>query len=353
MTTSPPHSTVSALDDFHQLSPERILAAVEQGGWRCDGSFLALNSYENRVYQVGIEGDEGGGGDAGTDDNSIRPEPLIVKFYRPQRWLDAAIHEEHAFTLALAAEEIPVIAPLVDSQGMSLQQQNGYRFAVFPRRGGRTPELDNPQQLEVIGRFLARIHLLGEQATFTHRPGIDIASHGAEPADWLLANQHIPLALEQAYRTLIDDVLLKMRDHFSAAGDYQRLRIHGDCHPNNILWRSGQPHIVDFDDTRMGPAIQDLWMFLAGDRAEQTARLADLLAGYTQFRDFAPVELHLIEALRTLRIIYYAAWLARRADDPAFVRAFPWFYSATFWDQHILTLKEQSALLDQSPLIWN
>lgn len=342
MTDKDTNTLDSDLEDFHQLSPDRILDAVEQGGWLCDGSFLALNSYENRVYQVGIEDTEG-----------EKQPPLIAKFYRPQRWSDAAIIEEHQFTLALATEEIPVIAPLVDEAGMSLLQQNGYRFAVFPRRGGRTPELDNPQQLEVIGRFLARIHLLGEQADFEHRPGINIESHGVEPADWLLANQHIPPGLESAYRALIDDLLLKMRDHFSAAGDYQRLRIHGDCHPNNILWRDGQPHIVDFDDTRMGPAVQDIWMFLSGDRTYQTARIADVLEGYTQFREFAPAELHLVEALRTLRIIYYAYWLARRANDPAFVLAFPWFYSDNFWDQHILALKEQSAALDQLPLVWD
>ncbi|MGB0845471.1 MAG: serine/threonine protein kinase [Thiolinea sp.] len=323
--------------DFHHLSPEHILAAVEQGGWVCDGGFLALNSYENRVYQVGIEGEQ----------------PLIAKFYRPQRWSDDAILEEHAFTLALAAEEIPVIAPLVDENSHSLHHQNGYRFAMFPRRGGRTPELDDPQQLEIIGRFLARIHALGELDTFNHRPGLDIQSHGSEPAAWLLENKQIPLSLERPYGVLIDDLLAKMQDHFSAAGQYQQLRIHGDCHPNNILWRDGQPHIVDFDDTRMGPAIQDLWMFLSGDRPYQTARLADLLEGYTQFREFPVAELHLIEPLRTLRIIYYAAWLARRADDPAFELAFPWFYTAQFWDQHILALKEQSAELDQLPLVWD
>ena len=328
---------MDVVEDFHQLAPDQILDAVEQCGWVCDGSFLALNSYENRVYQVGIEDDV----------------PLIAKFYRPARWDDEAIREEHEFTYALAAEEIPVVAPLRDTSGQSLHQHKGYRFAMFPRRGGRTPELDNPESLEIIGRFLGRIHRIGEQADFVHRPGLDIQSHGVETSNWLLESGQLPMGLERSYQALIDDLLAKMQDHFSAAGDYQRLRIHGDCHPNNMLWRDGQLHIVDFDDVRMGPSVQDLWMFLSGDRMDQTGGLADLLEGYTQFRDFAVAELHLIESLRTLRIIYYAVWLAKRSEDPAFELAFPWFYTAHFWDQHILALKEQSAELDQRPLIWD
>ncbi len=330
-------ATPDTVTGFHRLSPDQILNAVESQDWITDGCFLALNSYENRVYQVGIE-------DA---------EPLIAKFYRPDRWSDEAIQEEHTFTLELAADEIPVVAPLVDDYGDSLHQHDVFRFALYPRRGGRTPELEDPQQLEIIGRFLARIHALGEQTDFLHRPSVDIESYGVETSQWLLNSRQLPLGLESAYAPLIDDLLAKIKDHFRAAGDFKMLRVHGDAHPSNLLWREGQLHIVDFDDARMGPAVQDIWMFLSGDRQFRTARLADVLEGYTQFRDFDPRELHLIEALRTLRIIHYAVWLARRAEDPAFQLAFPWFYTAHFWDTHILTLKEQSAELDQLPLIWD
>nr|CAA6829096.1 MAG: YihE protein, required for LPS synthesis [uncultured Thiotrichaceae bacterium] len=333
--TSPPDT--DTVNGFHRLSPDQILDAVESLGWVADGCFLALNSYENRVYQVGIEDDE----------------PVIAKFYRPDRWSNEAIREEHAFSLQLADVEIPVVAPLLDASGESLHQHDVFRFALYPRRGGRTPELDDPEQLEVIGRFMARIHLSGEQSDFQHRPSVDIESYGIETSTWLLGSGHLPMGLEQAYSMLIDDLLAKIKDHFSAAGDFKMLRVHGDAHPGNLLWREGQLHIVDFDDARMGPSVQDLWMFLSGDRQFRTARLADVLEGYTQFRDFNPRELHLIEALRTLRIIHYAVWLARRAEDPAFQQAFPWFYTAHFWDTHILTLKEQSAELDQLPLIWD
>ncbi len=322
---------------FHTLTPDTMLDAVESIGYRTDGRFLALNSYENRVYQIGLE-------DA---------EPIIAKFYRPGRWSDDAIIEEHIFTAQLAADEIPVVAPLADDSGKTLHHWADHRFALYPRRGGRTPELDNPEQLEMIGRFIARIHLHGQVGEFEHRPRLDIDSFGVAPSRYLLENRKIPADLEQSYASLIDDLLLRIRRCFDAAGEVANIRLHGDCHPSNILWRDDTPHIVDFDDARMGPAIQDLWMFLSGDRQYATARLADLLEGYTQFRDFDPRELHLIEALRTLRMIHYAAWLARRADDPAFKMAFPWFYTRRYWDDHILALREQAALMDESPLIWD
>ena len=322
---------------FHTLTPDTMLDAVESLGYRTDGRFLALNSYENRVYQIGLEDDE----------------PIIAKFYRPRRWTDEAIREEHAFTRELADDEIPVVAPLADEHGETLHHFAEHRFALYPRRGGRTPELDNPDHLEMIGRFIARIHLHGQQRAFAHRGRLDIESFGIEPSRYLIEQRLVPAELETSYATLVEDLLARIRRGFDAAGEIAIIRLHGDCHPSNILWRDETPHIVDFDDARMGPAIQDLWMFLSGDRHYATARLADLLEGYTQFRDFDPRELHLIEALRTLRMIHYAAWLARRADDPAFKMAFPWFYTRRYWDDHILALREQAALLDEPPLVWD
>ena len=322
---------------FHTLTPDTMLDAVDSLGYRTDGRFLALNSYENRVYQIGLE----------------EEEPIIAKFYRPRRWSDDAIREEHAFTRQLADDEIPVVAPLADESGETLHHFAGHRFALYPRRGGRTPELDNPEQLEMIGRFIARIHLHGQQRPFSHRGRLDIESFGVEPSRYLIEQRLVPADLETSYATLVEDLLARIRRSFDAAGDVATIRLHGDCHPSNILWRDETPHIVDFDDARMGPAIQDLWMFLSGDRQYATARLADLLEGYTQFRDFDPRELHLVEALRTLRMIHYAAWLARRADDPAFKMAFPWFYTRRYWDDHILALREQAALLDEPPLVWD
>jgi Ser/Thr protein kinase RdoA (MazF antagonist) len=322
---------------FQSLTPDTMLDAVESIGYRTDGRFLALNSYENRVYQIGLE----------------EAEPIIAKFYRPNRWTDAAILEEHAFTQLLEEDEIPVVAPIPDASGLTLHHYEDHRFALYPRRGGRTPELDDPEQLEMIGRFIARIHLHGQLHPFKHRPTLDIESFGEKPSRYLLENGFIPAELETSYASLVDDLLLRVRRCFEAAGDFTTIRLHGDCHPSNILWRDGTPHIVDFDDARMGPAIQDLWMFLSGDRQYATARLADLLEGYTQFRDFDPRELHLIEALRTLRMIHYAGWLARRAEDPAFKLAFTWFYTPRYWDDHILALREQASLMDEPPLVWD
>lgn len=322
---------------FQQLTPDQILSAVDSLGFVTDGRLLALNSYENRVYQVGLE-------DA---------EPLIAKFYRPQRWDDRAIIEEHRFCAELAAEEIPVVAPLVSRAGDTLHNYGPFRFALFPRRGGRPPELDDPQQLAVIGRFLARIHLRGELQPFQHRPTLDAESFGRQPANFLLTEGFIPPPLEEVYAGLIDHLLTAVGEKFAAAGtgsSLGQLRLHGDCHPSNVLWRDGVPHIVDFDDARSGPAVQDLWLFLAGERDYQTARLNDLISGYRQFRDFDPRELHLIEALRTLRIIHYAAWLAQRWQEPAFRQAFPWFNSPRYWDDHVLALREQQAALSEPPL---
>jgi Ser/Thr protein kinase RdoA (MazF antagonist) len=322
---------------FCELGPDQVLDAVESTGVACDGHLLALNSYENRVYQVGIED----------------KVPLVVKFYRPQRWSDEAILEEHAFTLDLHALEIPVVPPMLNEQGQTLLTFGPNRFALFMRRGGRAPSLDDPQHLEQLGRFIARLHNLGAVKPFKHRPRLDIDSFGIQAYQFLLEQGFIPPSLELSYRSLAEDLIKRIQMCFQHAGDVQQIRLHGDCHPGNILWTDAGPHIVDLDDARTGPAIQDLWMFLSGDRPYMTARLADLLAGYTEFRDFNARELHLLEALRTLRMLHYAAWLARRWDDPAFPQAFPWFNSPRYWDEHILSLREQAAMMDEPPLVWD
>lgn len=325
-------------DSFENLSPEVILDAIEsQSGQLTDGRLLALNSYENRVYRVGIE--EG--------------PPLIAKFYRPERWTEDQINEEHTFAQELADSEIPVVTALADKQGNTLRQSNGYHFALYPMRGGRSPELDNPQQLEIIGRFIGRLHKVAETKEFTYRPTIDTATLGHVSANYLLDNDRLPRDLADAYESLVIDLLEKVDDQIEDLSKSRAIRLHGDFHPGNILWRDETPHIVDLDDARTGPAIQDIWLFLSGDRQYQQARLADLLEGYTQFREFDPKELGLIESLRTLRMIHYAAWLDVRRDEPAFQQAFPWLASPRYWDEHILELKEQSSALDEQPLKWD
>lgn len=315
------------------LSPDLILDAVESIGLPTDGHLLALNSYENRVYQVGLE----------------EVEPVIAKFYRPGRWSDAAILEEHGFTEELADQEIPAVAPFV-TEGRTLHSHRGYRFSLSPRRGGRTPELEEPRVLEWIGRFIARIHCVGAVRPFTERPTLDIEGFGTGPRDFLLAGGWIPKDLLPAYESVADQALEGVRACYARAGEVEHLRLHGDCHRGNLLWTDAGPHFVDFDDARMGPAVQDLWMLLAGDRAEMSRQLADVLAGYEDFRELDHRELHLIEALRTLRQIHYAAWLARRWADPAFPAAFPWFGTQHYWQDHILALREQIAAMQEGPL---
>lgn len=319
---------------FAALTPDFILQAVESVGLAGDGRLLALNSYENRVYQVGME--EGA--------------PVVVKFYRPQRWTDLAILEEHAFVQELADSEIPVVPAQSFGEGDTLHTFDGFRFAVFPKCGGRAPELDDPDTLEWMGRFIGRIHAVGAQKPFRERPLLDIASFGEEPREYLLNNGFIPGDIEAAYRSVVDAALDGVRRCFERAGAVGLLRLHGDCHPGNVLWTNDGPHFVDFDDSRMGPAIQDLWMLLSGDRADMTRQWSDIIAGYEYFRDFDPRELHLVEALRTLRLIHYAAWIARRWHDPAFPMAFPWFNTQHYWQDRILELREQIALMDEPPL---
>jgi Ser/Thr protein kinase RdoA (MazF antagonist) len=329
--------TSANLLPFSGLTPDTLLTALESVGLRCDGRLLALNSYENRVYQVGIE--EG--------------PPLVAKFYRPNRWTDAAILEEHSFTQELADREIPVVPPLAIN-GATLHHAESFRFAVFPRQGGRAPELENPDTLEWMGRFLGRIHAVGALQPFQHRPTLDINSFGEESLAYLLQHNFIPADLLEAYTSIATQALEGVRHAFDRAGDVTNIRLHGDCHAGNVLWTDttdySGPHFVDFDDSRMGPAIQDLWMLLFGERGDMTRQLSDVLAGYEDFCEFHPRELHLIEALRTLRLIHYSAWLARRWDDPAFPMAFPWFNTQHYWQDRVLELREQVALMQEPAL---
>lgn len=322
---------------FTRLTPECVLDALDsvlvQTGVRTDGRLLPLNSYENRVYQVGVEDGP----------------PVVAKFYRPERWSDEAILEEHAFVADLVAHEIPAVpARVIGSR--TLHAFGGFRFAVFDRRGGRAPELDRRDTLEWLGRFIGRIHAIGQQAPYVARPTLDIRTFGYEPRDFLLESGFVPADVRAAYEAAAAFALEGVERAFEAAGDVKQLRLHGDCHASNVLWTDAGPHFVDFDDSRMGPAVQDLWLLLPGGRADATRSLIDLLAGYEDFCDFEPRELHLIEALRTLRLIHYAAWLARRWDDPAFPAAFPWFNTQRYWEARVLELREQIGAMQEGPL---
>lgn len=318
---------------FSALTPDSVLDALDSIGLRGDGRLLALNSYENRVYQAGMEDGP----------------PLVAKFYRPARWSDAAILEEHAFVSELVEREIPVV-PAMEINSHTLHAFNGFRFSVFARHGGRAPELDDRDTLEWMGRFIGRIHAVGALDIYRERPTLDIRSFGVEPSAYLLEHDFIPAELVEVYRGVVAQALDGVRRCFDRAGTVRSLRLHGDCHVGNVLWTDAGPHFVDFDDSRMGPAIQDLWMLLSGERADMTRQFSDLLAGYEDFYDFDPRELHLVEALRTLRLVHYAAWIARRWDDPAFPVAFPWFNTQRYWQDRILELREQIALMDEPPL---
>jgi Ser/Thr protein kinase RdoA (MazF antagonist) len=333
------------------LTPETVLDALEAAGLRGDGRLLALNSYENRVYQVWLEEA------ASTSSQEPPAASVVAKFYRPARWSDAQILEEHAFVAALAEREIPAVPPLALG-GRTLHSHAGFRFAVYPRRGGRTPELERRDTLQWIGRFLGRIHAVGATRAFAERPALDPQTFGQEPRDWLLAHGFVPADLREAWQGTVDAALAGVARCYQRAGDCRTLRLHGDCHAGNILWNEpdervpagGGPHFVDFDDARTGPALQDLWMLLSGERAAMTRQLGWLLEGYEQFREFDARELHLLEALRTLRLVHYCAWIARRWDDPAFPAAFPWFGTQRYWQDRILELREQIALMDEPPL---
>jgi len=318
---------------YSALTPDVVIEAVEALGHRCDGRVLALNSYENRVYQVGREDEV----------------PVVVKFYRPGRWSTPAILEEHEFALELARAEVPVVAPQVQ-EGRSLFERDGFRYAIYARQGGRWPELATKDERRWMGRFLARIHAIGGTRQFRHRPTLDWRVLGQDTANYLLDTGWLPPHIEKAYSTLVEDLLGIVEQRFAEVTPYRRLRLHGDCHPGNVLWTDDGPHFVDLDDCMTGPATQDLWMLLSGRREEMSVQLGDLLEGYGEFADFDYRELALIEPLRTLRIMHYAGWLARRWDDPAFPRAFPWFEEPKYWEQHVLNLREQLAAMEEPPL---
>ena len=325
--------TDDSLHPYDRLTPEVILDAVDSTGLRCDARLLALNSYENRVYQVGIE----------------NAAPVIVKFYRPGRWTDAQILEEHAFTHELAAEEVPVVAPLTSGDGGTLHSHENFRFAVYPRQGGRAPALDDLDSLFILGRTVARIHCIGALRAFAVRPRLDVGTFGSASRELLLNGPFMPPDIRDDYGVLSELLIERLQAAFAAV-TIAELRLHGDLHIGNMLWREDAPHFVDFDDARTGPAVQDLWMLLSGPRPMRTRQAHEVIEGYREFRDFDVRELALIEPLRTLRLMHHSAWLARRWDDPAFPRNFPWFNTESYWREHVVQLTEQLRALDEEPL---
>ena len=336
---------------YSALTPDLVLDALASVGALGDGRLQALSSYENRVYLIHLEQPCAG------------QDALVAKFYRPGRWSDAQILQEHAFALELMEAEIPVVGP-IRLQGSSLHHHGGFAFSLSPRRGGRAPELDDPEVLEWIGRFLARIHNVGASAPFASRGALDLASLGSEPRDWLLAHEALPLDMRSRWFEVCHLALQRVEKAFAQAGSSERpirqIRLHGDCHPGNILWtpagmpsaqQAAGPHFVDLDDCRLGPAVQDLWMLLSGERRQRSQALSALLDGYEQLRPFDRRELALIEALRTLRMIHYSAWLARRWQDPIFPINFPWFGSSDYWQGQVQALEEQMEAMEEEPLV--
>ena len=317
---------------FATLGPDFIIDAVESTGLKSDARILELNSYENRVFQIGIEA----------------TEPIIAKFYRPDRWTLNQIAEEHSFTQELSNHGLSVVAPM-QIDGRSWFTYNGFIIALFPRKGGRAPAIDDLNCLETLGRFIGRMHNVGAINKFTLRPILSPSDYGEKSRSFLLDHKFIPLELEEAYSSVTEHLLTMINDRFSTIPT-KRLRLHADCHMGNVLWRDEQPHFVDFDDARSGPSIQDLWMLLSGEEASRQIQMKSILTGYRVFRDFDARELQLIEPLRTLRMMHHAAWIARRWKDPAFPRAFPFFNTHKYWSNHILELREQWAAIEAPPI---
>lgn len=329
-----PATDAPETEPFAALDPDRVIRAVEATGRLSDARVLQLNSYENRVYQVGIEDQA----------------PVIVKFYRPARWTDAQILEEHAFLAELEALEVPAVPALADADGNTLFRDDSLRYSLFTRHGGRAPDVEDPDTLHTLGRYLGRIHNIGALHPFRHRASVNVADWGHGSRDFILAAPFLPPELRDAYATLSADLLARIESNFPPLESFRQVRLHGDCHMGNVLWRDGTVHFIDFDDARNGPTMQDLWMLLSGERQERALQLSELLDGYRQFADFELRELVLVEPLRTLRIMHHAAWIGRRWNDPAFPRAFPYFDQQRYWSEHILTLREQLAALDEPPL---
>ena len=327
---------------FAGLTPDVILNAIDATGLFTSGQLLALNSYENRVFQIGLDEPLAGGA-----------QFVVAKFYRPERWSDAQILEEHAFVAELETAEVPAVPALV-LRGATLHQFESFRYAVFVRRGGRAPELGDQSVREWLGRFIGRLHAVGVRSAYKARPALDAETFGREPSAYLLAHEWLPRDVREVYRGVVAQALDGVAACYQRAGAVASLRVHGDCHEGNVLWQDGLtargPHFVDFDDSRMAPAIQDIWMLLSGDRAEMQDQLADVIGGYEDFAEFDRRELHLVEALRTLRLIHYSAWIARRWHDPAFPAAFPWFDTPRYWEARILELREQIAAMQEPPL---
>jgi Ser/Thr protein kinase RdoA (MazF antagonist) len=347
MTEHQPPFNTSAVAPRHvyeTLTPDVVLDALASVGLLGDGRLTALSSYENRVYQVRLEGQGQTPGDT-----------VVVKFYRPNRWTNAQIEEEHAFAAELMAAEIPVVGAMVLG-GQTLHHFGGFSFSVSPSRGGRRPELDNADVLAWIGRFLGRIHAVGGTRTFAERPALNQQTFGRDAGGILLAGDYLPLDMASRWRAAFDEAMQVAAGVFAQAGPVAQLRLHGDCHPGNILWTpegvpGAGPHFVDLDDARSGPAVQDLWMLLSGDRSQCTRQLGALVDGYEEFREFDRRELLLIEALRTLRLIHYSVWLAQRWHDPIFPINFPWFGSSDYWKGQVDMLVEQTEAMQAAPLV--
>ena len=333
-------TTVDTANEDHpysRLTPDVVIAAVESTGRYSDARILPLNSYENRVYQVGID----------------EEEPVIAKFYRPGRWTQDQIYEEHRFTQALSDLEIPVVAPLIidgKSNFPSISSYEGFNFSIYPRQGGRAPELDNLDHLHQLGQFIGRIHTAGLSLPFQHRIKLSVQAYGHDSVAYLIEQGFIPDDLAAAYEAISAEVLAAIEQNTPESDEFQRISLHGDCHPGNVLWRDDRPHFVDFDDAMTGPAIQDLWMLLSGDTVSRQRQISEIVEGYELFCEFDLRELRLIEPLRAMRVLNYSAWLARRWRDPAFPISFPWFNTPRYWSEHVLELKELLSSLQEPTL---
>jgi Ser/Thr protein kinase RdoA (MazF antagonist) len=326
-------SAATDVKPFTGLTPEVVLDAAASVGLDVDGRLFALNSYENRVYQLGRSGGL-----------------LVLKFYRPARWSDAQIDEEHRFTAELAAAELPVAAP-VQVEGRTLFKYRDFRFAAFPWMAGRAPELDAPEARQIFGRTLARMHQIGALQPFQVRPGLGVRRLGWEAREQVLTGALLPEFLHERYESVSAALLERVEQAFEEAGEVRNIRIHGDCHMGNLLWNERGPVLVDLDDCAMGPRMQDLWMMLAGSSSEQQRQWSELLEGYTQFADFDFREVRLIEPLRALRMLHHAAWVSHRWLDPAFPRAFPWLGEARYWEGYLRDLLEQLETVNDPPLL--